>query len=431
MATYLGLITLALLLLAGGATAASCLIPELTVMGIWGIPVLGFALIVGVIFRIAVYYDPRVSNPQKHAYWVAGGYLFHLLMWSSFDRIFVDKTFATMFGTFFGAFVLLNSLSIAEHLWVTSQTHGGVYPTFFEMRRFFFFMSSIVYAIGYLANSDSIITVTKPIVIFFTYANWVHFAAIYSGILHPQYVFASNGTIAERLKAWIRSIAQQSEIFFTVEIACLVLMMILQIIVVVGDVPTRFHLLPKAIFAILAGLSYNTAGRIDPRKPPESSNCANRVVSLFIHFSVEIYLSIYMEFILSKDDPYAFEVHSVTLITLLLLRVVLTVLLIFREIDVANRISRKVIMFFVCIAMYTISSVYFVLMNVIRSRYSIEYLVGQTLEHTFYYIATMSVLAIIAGKYREAVRRRDLSFQVQIPGELNVLGVNENNAFIV
>ena len=53
------------LFLAGIATAASCLIPELTVAGIWCIPVLGFALLVGAIFRIAIYYDPRAPQSPE------------------------------------------------------------------------------------------------------------------------------------------------------------------------------------------------------------------------------------------------------------------------------------------------------------------------------------------------------------------------------
>jgi len=218
MSTTLNSITSAFLLLVILATVGSCMIPELTVMGIWGIPVLGFALLVGVIFRIAVYYDPRVSSPQKHAGWVAGGFLCHLLLWSSFDLVFLDRSSdAKVVGAFLGAFVLLMALCIAENLWVCSQTHGGVYPTFFEIRRFLFFISSIVYAIGYLANREIMITVTKPIVIFFAYANCVHFAAIYAGILHPQEVFASNGTIAERLKIWIRSKTRPGELFSTVQ----------------------------------------------------------------------------------------------------------------------------------------------------------------------------------------------------------------------
>ena len=392
------------LLLVAVATTASCLIPQLTVAGIWGIPVLGFALLVGVVFRVAVYYDPRVSNPQKHAGWVAGAFLFHLFVWSSFDLVFQDRSSdATVVGAFFGAFVLLMALCIAENLWVCSQTHGGVYPTFFEIRRFFFFIPSIMHAIGYLANREDMITVTKPIVIFFAYANWVHFAAIYSGILHPQDVFASNGSIAERVKAWFRSIIEQGDVFFIIEITSMLLSMLIHVLAVVGDIPTKFHLLPKAFFAIVVGIMCYIASRCDPRKPPECSNRANRVVSLFVIFAVEIYLGLYMEFILPKDDPYAFEVHSVTLIALLIVRVLLTIHLIFREIAVENRIMRKVIMNIVYTALNTLATVYFVLMNIAGRKFSLEYEVGRILASTFYYIATMSLLTVIAGKYREAV----------------------------
>ena len=79
------------LFLAGIATAASCLIPELTVAGIWCIPVLGFALLVGAIFRIAIYYDPRApQSPEARGYagYVALALLAYLLAWSSLTIIF-------------------------------------------------------------------------------------------------------------------------------------------------------------------------------------------------------------------------------------------------------------------------------------------------------------------------------------------------------
>jgi hypothetical protein len=246
------------------------------------------------------------------------------------------------------------------------------------------------------------INVMKPFVIFFSYTNCVYFAAVYCGIFRDREIFESNGTIAERVKAWFRSIVEQGNIYFTVDITSLLLIMLMHVIVVVWDIPTIFHLLPKGFFAIVVGIMCYTASRCDPRNPPEGSNRANRLVSLFVHFAVEVYLGIYMEFILPKDDPYGFEVHSVTLIALLLVRVLLTFYLIFREIDVANRILRKVIMNAVYIGGYAIVSVFFVLMNMVRPKDSIEYLVARSITSVFYYFATLSILAIIAGKYRKA-----------------------------
>jgi hypothetical protein len=406
---YLQFASLLCILFTVGATVASCLIPELTVMGIWGFPVLGFALIVGVIFRIAVYYDPRQMSPErtkKNAGYFAISLLCHLGLWSTLDRIFVEgRSSSAILCTIIGGLIISVTINIAESAWLVKMVPGGnTVPIICQIRAVVFYVASIVQLIGYLADKQDLILHLKPVVIFFAYANWVYFAAIYSGILHPQDVFASNGSIAERVKAWFRSIIEQGDVFFIIDIASLSLSMLMHVFVVVGDIPTKFHLLPKAFFAIVVGIMCYIASRCDPRKPPECSNCANRVVSLFVIFAVEIYLGLYMEFIIPKDDPYAFEVHSVTLIALLIVRVLLTIHLIFREIAVENRRMRKVIMNIVYTALYTLACVYFVLMNIVGPKFSLEYEVGRILASTFYYIATMSILTVIAGKYRKAVK---------------------------
>jgi hypothetical protein len=405
--TPISIAILLCLLLAVGATVASCLIPELTIVGgIWGIPVLGFALLVGVIFRIAVYYDPREPqspDTKKYAGYVAGSLLCYLVAWSSLDLMFPKgQHIATSIGSILGVLTILGILTFCEYEWVMKTT-ANIFPVIFEIKRFVFFNSSSLYLLACVFRIEELRNVVKPVVIFFAYANCVSFAAVYFGTYIERRIFASNGTIAERMKAWFRSIIEQGEIFFIIDITSLLLSILMHVIVMVGNIPAKFHLLPKAFFAVVVGIMCYTASRCDPRKPPEGSNRANRVVSLFVYFAVEIYLGIYMEFILLKDDPYAFEVHSVALIALLLVRVLLTIHLIFREIAVENRINRKVLTNLVYISLYTLASVYFVLMNIVRPKISLEYEVGRILASTFYYIATMSILTVIAGKYREAV----------------------------
>jgi hypothetical protein len=406
--TPFGIAILLCLLLAVGATVASCLIPQLTVAGIWGIPVLGFALLVGVIFRIAVYYEPRVSNPQKHAGWVAGGFLGYVLLWSSFDLIFVDRSAATIFGTVFGAFVLLSSLSIAEHIWVTYQTHGGVYPTFFELRRFIFFISSSVNVLGYLANSDAMINAVKSLVIFFTYANCVHFAAIYAGILHPVDVFASNGTIAERLKAWIRSKIQPGVLFSTVQTLLIAAFFAWLFIEAFCEIPARLSLISKGIFAAITAVSFYLATLYDPRKPPETSKLWLRILGGLVHFAIAAY---YDWYVYSKDYQ-----HFVTLITICLLRFGLLFGLMTQEMS-KEVFQQKLTVIAFHLAMYTLSSVMFLLLNIL-SMSAIVQTVALTFCNVWYYYITIYVIAVISGKYRDVVRQAD---PMQAPAEILVV----------
>ena len=119
--TPIGFAIFLCLLLAIGATVASCLIPELTIVGgIWGIPVLGFALLVGVIFRIAVYYDPRVEQPpdaKKYAGYVAGVFLGYLVVFSCMGLMFQKgQHVAAILGTIFGIVALLSVLQLTDNI---------------------------------------------------------------------------------------------------------------------------------------------------------------------------------------------------------------------------------------------------------------------------------------------------------------------------
>jgi len=391
------------------ATVASCLIPQLTVAGIWSLPVFGFALLVGVIFRIAVYYDPRVSNPQKHAGWVAGTFLFHLVVWSSFDLVFQDRSSdAKVFGTIFGAFMLLGALSLAEYLWVTSQTHGEVYPIFFGLRGIIFFSSSAVYAIGVLGRAESIIAGFKPCVIFFAYANVVHFAAIYSGILHPHEVFASNGTIAVRLKAWIRVKTQPGALFSTVQTLLVIAFFAWLFIEAFSEIPARLSLISKGIFAAITAVSFYLATLYDPRKPLETSKLWLRILGGGVHFAIAAYFDWY---VYSKDYQ-----HFVTLISICLLRFGLLFGLMTQEMrQEVFRHKLKVIVFH--LAMYTLNSVMFLLFNIV-SMSAIVQTVALTFSNVWFYYTTIYVIAVISGKYRDVVRQ---AHPVQAPPEILVV----------
>jgi hypothetical protein len=272
---------------------------------------------------------------------------------------------------------------------------------------------------------EGLIKGVKPIVIFFTYSNVVYFAAIYSGILHEQTNRASNGSIAERLKAWFRSRTQPGELLSSVH-AVLSLLFAFWLFVEIGcQIPTKYRLIPKAVFAVIMALSFYAARRYDPRKPPETSNLANRVIGLLMHFGVAIYLEVYVEFIRQKDDPYAFEVHSVTLIVLVLLRNMASLLMIFHEINADLRTNpRKLLIIFFHIGVYTLSSVFFVLMNIVNKNSS-QFFMGQSLANTWFYLSTLCILGIISGKYRDVVRQIP---PVQMPLEVLVVQPEELNA---
>ena len=409
---------LAAMILAGVATTMSSLIPELTVMGIWGIPALGFVLLVGAIFRVAFYYHPREMQGElakKYASFVAAGFLCHHLMWSSFDYVLQKGQHPAWIAiSVIAGIANIAALTITESEWIILQTQGGEYPILCHVRRFIFVNSSILLLIGNLTHSDGLIRIMKPIVMLVVYTNYVYFAAVYYGVFRPQTNRAWNGSITERLSAWIRFRVEPGRLFITIQIILTVIVFAYLIMESICEVPQKIRLIAKAIFVVTVALTFYAARIYDPRKPPETSTRFVRVIAFFLQFSVAIYTSVYIMFIHQNSDLYAFEVHSIILVVLFLLRAVVTVLMIFEETDIANIIPRKMALNILHIGLYGMSSVFYVLMNIVKKD-STEYVIGQALENTFFYLSTLSILAIVSGKYRDVVVR-----QVQIQLEICV-----------
>jgi heme/copper-type cytochrome/quinol oxidase subunit 4 len=414
--TPLGIAILLCLLLAGGATAASCLIPELTIVGgIWGIPVLGFALLVGVIFRIAVYYDPRVEqspDAKKYAGYVAGTLLTYLAVFSCLELMFQkEQHIAAILGTVFGILALLSVLAFTGYVWVTKQTPE--YPTISQIRRFLLFNSSTLLVIAYFTSQEGLINVMKPFVILFAYTNCVYFAAVYCGIFRDRAIFQSNGTIAERLREWIRSKTQPGKLFLSIQTILTILFFIWLVIEAVCQVPAKFNLVSKGVFAVVAAVSFYTATLYDPRKPSETSRLPRRLFAVFTHLTVVIYLEWYMQNINQKTDPYAFEVHSVTILALVIFRPITNLLMAIGEMPFTMlRLKFRINFFHVTI--YTLSTVAYLLFHIVNI--SSEWkIVALSFANIWYYFTTMYIIAIIAGKYRESVRQEH---PVQVPPQV-------------
>ena len=392
------------LLLAVGATVASCLIPQLSIIGeIWGIPVLGFALLVAVIFRIGVYYDPRVEqspDAKKYAGYVAGFFLGYIAIFSSLGLIFQKgQHIAAILGTIFGILALLSGLAFTGYIWVTKQTPE--YPTIFEIRRFFLFNSSTLLVIAYFTSQEGLINVMKPFVIFFAYTNCVYFAAVYCGIFRDRAIFESNGTIAERLREWIRSKTRPGELFSTVQSVLTLLFLLWIIVEVFFPVPT--NLISKGVFAGIAAGCFYTATLYDPRKPPETSRLVSRVLGVFAHFAIQIYFEWYVQNITRKSNAYAFEVHSVTLLTVFLLVELLVLGVIFAEIA-PEQFQQRFLLVFFHVLMYTLSTILYLLFVIVDNP-PIWKTAMLALSTMWYYYVTIYLIAAIAGKYREVARQ--------------------------
>jgi hypothetical protein len=407
------------LLLAGGATAASCLIPQLTVAGIWGIPVLGFALFVGVVFRVAVYYDPREPQTQaakRYATCVAVILIAYVAVFSNIEKMFQKgQHVAAILGTIFGIVSLLSAHALTEYMWVTSQTREGSFPIICTIRRFLVFIPSIVFVIASFAGDEGLAKVMKPIVIFIGYTHAVFFSAVYCGIFRLRIPYAPNETIAERLETWLRSIAERirgwlhsttrpGNLLVTIE-AVFSLVFIGWIFIEAGcEIPVKFRLIPKAIFTVIVAITFYKAGDYDPRKPPEEVSLVTRVLTLFAHFAISVYLEVYVEFFRKGDDSATFTVHLVSLALLIFLRTLVIYWCLMNEYENAHLCNSRLFVIVIHNSVYTIASLCYVYATM-YNRTSEGFFAARAFTHSWFYVTTLMIVSIIAGKHRPVVRQ--------------------------
>jgi hypothetical protein len=200
-------LTLLGLFLAGGATVASCLIPELTIAGIWGLPVLGFALLMGVMFRIGTKYDPRepeLADDQPY-FWkifTGGSMVLVFAVANTFDFTLYQASRSPIFVIVYMDFIYFSLLlgSIwSDYQWVIHQSLDKSYSVLSSLRSFTLLVSSIFLNIAYLREIGWLLSIMKPIMIFLAYTSCVYFAAINSGIRRSQISRSPNTFIVECL----------------------------------------------------------------------------------------------------------------------------------------------------------------------------------------------------------------------------------------
>jgi len=386
----------------------SILIPQLTVAGIWGIPVLGFAILVGAIFRCAVYYDPRepqTEQTRKSAGYVASGLLCYLLVWSSLDHIFQKgQHVAALVGSTLGCLTILYGLTLAEFLWVTKQTPGMVFPSIFELKRVIFPCISTLYLLACLfRDMEGIKTGVKPVVIFFAYANCVSFAAVFCGVYREERVFASNGTIHERLATWLRSKIEPGELLSTVQTVLTTMFYIMLICQSASDIPSKNSPIFKGLFAGIAAITCYIATHYDPRKPPETSKLARRIIGIFTHFGTATYFEWYVQNINQKTNPWNIEVHSVTMMAMIAIRAIIFIWLFSGEMSL-DMMRQKILLIFWHIFMYSMSSMGFVLVTILNLSFLWQ-VIAFTVSSVWYYYTSLFMILVISGKYREVVRQ--------------------------
>ena len=244
----------------------------------------------------------------------------------------------------------------------------------------------------------------------------IAFAAIYSRIYRERLFFAPNGTIRQRLATWLRSKMQPGSLLSSVNALLTILFFMSVMIEALCQMPSKYSPIGKGIFAGVAAVSFYTTTLYDPRKPPESSRLVGRVIGVFAHLGIQIYFEWYVQNINQRSNAYAFEVHSVTLLTVFLLLEILVLGIIFAEIA-PEQFHREYLFVFFHVLVYIMSTALFLLFHIIDKQY-VWKIAMLAISTMWYYYTTLCLIAAIAGKYREVARQaqpeQNIADQIEI-----------------
>jgi hypothetical protein len=274
------------LLLAIAATAASCLIPQLTVAGIWGIPVLGFALIVGAIFRGVV---PAESMGDATLV-----LLIHLCMFVGLSTLGLTMNGEVPIGIKVATVLAYSAILVwtmyVDHAWITEKSMNGTYHWFCAARRVVVMISSAFLLLAYITEIEELKVIMKPIVVFCAYTTPVYIFAIHCGILRQE-GFGQVGWWSiqfNRLRALLSASLQPGVLLKTVTIYLVTFQVFCTGLTVLYPVKYLMSnwIIPQFVYASVCGLAFYVASKYDPRKPPANIDTQKhrRHFGILFHF---------------------------------------------------------------------------------------------------------------------------------------------------
>jgi hypothetical protein len=272
--------------LAIGATAASCLIPQLTVARIWGIPVLGFALIVGAIFRGVV---PAESMGDATLV-----LLIHLCMFMGLSTLDLTMNGEVPIGIKLMTIIVYVGILVwtmyVDHAWITEKSLNGTYHWFCAARRVVVMISSAFLLLAYIAEIEELKVIMKPIVVFCAYTTPVYIFAIHCGILRQE----GGGQVGwwsiqfNRLRTLLSVSLQPGVLLKTVTIYLVTFQVFCTGLTVLYPVKYLISnwIIPQFVYASVCGLAFYVASKYDPRKPPANNDTQKhrRHFGILFHF---------------------------------------------------------------------------------------------------------------------------------------------------
>lgn len=243
--------------------------------GVWGLSVLGYAIFVGLLFYFAKTYDARVPPASWRLHRIFALLLYMEIVLVATLHIYIaNQVVQILFLTLFGITVLLDTVVTHRLLaqdgvnWNTSKPiYIGCY-----LRIVFWVVSTPIYFA--LLNEGQISESALYFVALSSYLNCLHFTANYHGILREETIYASNGSLFERFKAFIASCFERFDVESIRNVFDIFLSLLITVYVLVFEFYLRisetYWLISHTVFALLCFVVTRFIHQYDPRKPPDA-----------------------------------------------------------------------------------------------------------------------------------------------------------------
>lgn len=382
--------------------------------GKWGLSVLGYAIFVGLLFHFAKTYDARVPLASWRLHQISALLLYIEIVLVATLHIYISNAIAqALFLILFPVTVFLDSYVTHRILatdGVSWNTRQPIYIGCYFKIVFLVVSTTIYFA---LLSQGKISESALYFVALSSYTNCLHLIANWYGILRETTVYASNGSLFVRFKAFIASCFER---FDNESIRCVFdigLSVLLVVYFLVFELYLRisesYWLISHAVFALLCFAVTRFIHEYDPRKPPDADFLSVRKRRFQLFCMTLLFVSA-ISWIRMPLIKTIFEVKILVCFltnTIIIFRYLSMIAL--QKVEVPYLVytsgETKIEKFCEIFLMALACAMTFISLVPRLSDVGIYFFI---LMRSFLFLSTMQSIHLIAGRYREKVRHENI-----------------------
>lgn len=245
--------------------------------GVWGVSVVGYAFLVGLLFQLAKPYDARVPPVSWRLHYIAALVCSTEIILVATLQLYISFVIPTVFVVLFGVLMCIDCLvthAILAEVGIRWDSEPIIYFGCF-LRNVVWVAFAPIYFFRFNEQS-TLFEVTRFFVTFICYTNCIHFVASCYGILRETTVSSSNGSLVERFVYFVSKVYQKL-LHYCTKRDCvdllLTLMLLIFLMIEVNlkliDIAEAYWLVQYVVYGAICVASICYLNKTDPRKPPE------------------------------------------------------------------------------------------------------------------------------------------------------------------